>query len=309
MARKKLATRPVRVSWDNPDGEEYEEAPPAPPATASIAATLPTNDPALRQPPYARDKLPRWDSCGDCGHIFMLTEAEEPYCAPCRGARGLPPLTTGNLIPWYEKLTTIELEAIRAKRWDGEPRTAAQRRQARTEDGMALPTLDDTTDYGKPTAFNVRYRKTDGSGHIDLMVGKLIPHPTFGRVFLHAAADSGGQGQEHSVTDCPCPVDEILVEKLTELGVDYFYAYDRDAQVLYRADVKALAQAPAAIYAKQTIRTRRFLPSDGWRSLDGVREVTLDDRRTRNYLRGDRVILAAPWANQEVTLGTDPVAF
>lgn len=304
-----------KIVWD----DDLIGATPAPPLAKSKGLVVaPTRDPALNQPPYARDKHPRWDGCADCNRVHMRTSDEDCYCKPCRERRNLPPVTTGDITPWYERMTAEELAVIRAKKWtgttfktdaDGEIRIVVHRKKKQQEGTVTLPDIGkDTTNYDKPTAFNVRYRKTDGSGSIDLMVGKLIPHPQFGRVFFHAAADSGGEGQEHKVTDCPCPVDEILVEKLVELGVEYFYAYDRDAQMLYRADVKALAGAPAAIYAKNTIRTRRFLEMEQWRSLDGVREVVLDDRRTRNYLRGDRVILASPWANQEVTLGTDPVA-
>lgn len=260
---------------------------------------------------------------------MLVIDSEDHYCALCRDRRNLPPLTLPILRPWYERMTEEEMAVIRAKPWtassfkegpNGEMiqtvhKTDLQRAQDRADKshGKEPAKVDYTptkaVNYTQAVSFNVRYRKTDVDGHIDLMVGKLIPHGEYGSVFLHAAAESGGEGQSHNVTDCPCPVDNVLVERLVELGVKYFYAYDRDNEILYRADVADLAQAPAAVYAAKTIRTRRFLESGSWKELPKVREVTLSDRRTRNLLRGDRLIMSVPWANQEVTIGTDPAAF
>lgn len=299
----------IRNFWiedrERQQDDGYDDAPsnttraPIPPQTFETK-----KDPALDKPPYARDRFPRWDGCVDCRRIHLRTGDEDAYCAHCRQIRNLPPISVPLPRPWYETMTEEQMAAIRAKRWDGmsgsRPKTAGGE--------MTLPGRDDT-DYTKPTAIKMRYRLADGDGTIDLMVGKIIPHGEYGRVFLHAAESGDGEGQKHDVTDCPCPVDDLLVQKLTDLGIKYFYAYDRDGEVLYRADVADIATAPAAIYAKKTIRTRRFLAADCWRELPKVREALLPDRRTRNLLRGDRLIMAIPWANQEVTLGTDPVAF
>ncbi len=328
-----MSTPPsIKNFWLDQAGDQAEEQE-AKPAPKQVEIRVPgsvSRDPALRNPPYRPDLFPRWGGCIDCNRPTFLVDEADMYCPQCRERRNLPPNSIPILPPWYERMTPEELEAVLTAPWtatvmvmgpDGEMHqrvTTAKEREklrrtlrglpAEEEGEVTLPGHDDT-DYKKPTAFKLRYRRTDGMGTIDLMVGKLIPHNNYGMVFLHAASRADGEGQEHQITDCPCPVDDALVEKLVALGITHFYSYDRDKEALYRANIGDLMTAPAAVYAKQTIRSRRFLPSSMWQTLTGVREALLPDGRTRNLLRGDRLIMAVPWANQEVTIDPSPVAF
>jgi len=261
---------------------------------------------------YARDKYSRYDGCADCRCVHLSTGPDDIRCAICREKAGMPPLSMGPHIPWYEKMTPEEYEKIRTAPWtatetrtndNGDSRVHVFKRRERGEEGTAIAdSAPDNRDYSQPHTFEMTYR-TESGGSTTLMVGKTIPHPSHGMVFFHAAGDGKSEGQAHDTTDCPCPVDTILADKLEVIGIKYFYAYDRDRETLYRAEVGAILAAPTAVYSAKTIRQRHFLPSADWTALHEVTEHVLPDRRTRELRRSGRVILTVPFINRSVTLG------
>lgn len=107
-----------------------------------------------------------------------------------------------------------------------------------------------------------------GGGSDVLMAGKTIPHARHGVVFLHAFHGS----QWHGQSDCPCPVDTLLVDWLRGAGIKLFYAHATRQRALFRAEVAALAAAPVQQFAAQRVRQRHMLPAASWARLDNLIE-------------------------------------
>lgn len=270
----------------------------------------------LHAPPYARDKFPRWDACADCKSVHLRTDDEDTRCAICRTRAGLPPLSVPPTRPWYELMTTAELEAIRAKHWTAsEIRTNKQGEtylhvfeRTKSRPGTDRPATKGTAMpeslWTKAAAWYVEYPSAAGGKPVRLMVGKLIPHSAHGMVFLHAAGTKDRQeGQGHRHTDCPVPVDTEVAAKLATLGVTYFYGYDRDAETLYRATVADICRAPAATYTAKTIRSRYFLSIENWVQKRGVTETLLPDGRSRELRdAAGKVLMPIPYVHVENTI-------
>lgn len=145
---------------------------------------------------------------------------------------------------------------------------------------------------------NMRYHKTEG-GTVSLMVGLVITHPRFGKVFFHSFDEHNGP-QEFYNDDCPCPVDTLLVTWLQENGIGLFYAYDEDGKILYRAKVAEIATAPIRSFATRTARVRHMLPRASWTIEE---KIELARRgRAKVITKGFSPLFTIPWIEQQVTL-------
>lgn len=160
-------------------------------------------------------------------------------------------------VPWYKLMTEEELAAILAKPWSGG-------RTRWHEDGTIVP-------KSGLCVVKIAYARVDG-GELPLMAGKIIPHLHYSTVFFHAFQAKQERTQAHHTTNCPCPVDTVLADWLTHIGVVWFYGYDRDAHRLWKATVEQITDAPVMEYAKQTVRQRFFLDRIYWESVGNLDE-------------------------------------
>lgn len=125
------------------------------------------------------------------------------------------------------------------------------------------------------------------------MAGKVVPHPEDGLVFFHAHSGS----QVHYKTDCPAPVDSILVAALAARNLRWVYVYDRKRKAMLAGLVEELGRAPEEVWDN---RRRRYLPSGCWIRRAPVEEV--QEGRSKVYRWGNSVLLTAPHLKYSVTL-------
>lgn len=125
------------------------------------------------------------------------------------------------------------------------------------------------------------------------MVGKVIPHPTYGLVFYHAQSGT----QRHRNTECPAPTDVCLVKFLGQLGIEYCYAYDREEGVLFR--VKRL-QITGGKIEVQDNRKRYFLPESYWEKVSGLVEQQVGAKKV--LTRGEEVIFIVPYLARPIVV-------
>ncbi len=190
--------------------------------------------------------------------------------------------------PWWEKMTPEELEVIRNKEYT--PRYPRWQKEALAFKSRGATRVD------------AQYRKANDSTMVNLMVGVLFPHPQHGLSFYHAySREEGGSGHEYEGSNCPVPVDTVVVDFLHHKGVDYYYAHDEDNRVLWRAKVQDLKAAPVQSMQARTVRYRHLLDIDGWVAQSEVRAMWTRDksrRLTRKTLR----VFDVPWAEAKVLL-------
>jgi hypothetical protein len=226
--------------------------------------------------------------CEGCGAALLYLDYpdDQPiYCPPCRIARLLPPLTMPKYVPWYDLMTPEELEAIRQKKWTGG-------RTVWLDDGVYAPR--------DGCAVRVLYEKTDGTGTVALMAGKVIPRPGMGHIFYHAW---DGIEQGHHQTNCPCPVDTVVADFLAAQRIAWFYGYDKNAHRLWKIGVETIAEAPAMEYSKQTVRQRFFPDRVYWESLTDIHEQRQGvNVRLVVGREGRKSVLAVPFVKAEITL-------
>jgi hypothetical protein len=134
----------------------------------------------------------------------------------------------------------------------------------------------------------VEVPRWDGELLEPTMVGKVVPHPELGFVFLHAQSGS----QRHFKTGCPAPVDTILLEYLAAVEwITYVYVYDRESGQMARATVDQLYGAEEQWWGG---RRRRYLPGALWEMASGVTEKQYHGTHYY-YSRQGREILRAPY--------------
>lgn len=150
----------------------------------------------------------------------------------------------------------------------------------------------------RPARINMRYHLTEG-GTATLMVGLIIAHPRFGPVFFHAFKQKNGE-QEFYDEDCPCPVDNLLVNELETRGIKLFYAYDEDSHTLYRALVSELCAAKLMSFATKTARVRRMLPRAMWVIVEDV--IQSRQGRGKVLTKNLSPLFSIPWIERTETL-------
>ena len=225
--------------------------------------------------------FPGYGACERCGCGTMMCDEEDRWCAQCYAALGKAPPSTND-------------HPVRG-------RPPLQERPPAPTAPVILPDLP----AGQYAVVQVAYPLLTG-GTLPLMAGKVIPHPTAGRVFYHAYSQTGDGGQAHHQTDCPCPVDRVVLEWLGQIGVQWVYCYNRDAQEVYKAPTETIRAAPAMEYAAKTVRTRHFLARSAWMRLDGVleRHKGKDTRliRAASAGQGEALILTVPYIPDSATV-------
>lgn len=232
-------------------------------------------------------RFPGYGGCAGCGKPTMMLDVADRWCPPCRMAEGLPERTMGAYVPWYEALPPEEVARIRAKPWSG------GRVRWDEASGVELP-VDGLA------AIFVAYSTPKGA-ELPMMVGKTFFHGQR-PVFYHAFDDRKGNRRGHDNTNCPVPVDTVVVDWLLAVGIERVYAYDVGGQVLWRTTASALLRAPVATFAANTIRQRFYLDAADWEgSLTGVFTVPKDIAGTARPYKlvqqeevGNREIMKVP---------------
>lgn len=136
---------------------------------------------------------------------------------------------------------------------------------------------------GKPVLVRVR-TFTESRGEGVRMAGKVIDHPTRGRIFFHTTGTSRFQ----KATDCICPMDACVLSFLVAQGIAWVYSYDRERRFLSRAPVERILAAPQEVWDG---RRRHYLEAGSWETVHGITEHLrgqgrdLRDRDGRTVLR------------------------
>lgn len=129
------------------------------------------------------------------------------------------------------------------------------------------------------------------------MVGKVIPHPTFGLVFYHAQSGT----QRHRNTDCPAPTDVCLIRFLKLLGIQYLYTFDREEGVLFRAKRLQIEGGRIEVTGN---RKRHYLPEVYWEAIRGISER--QEGRRRVLLRAreieEEIIFVIPYLARPIVV-------
>lgn len=227
-------------------------------------------------------EFPGYGACERCGCGTMMCDEEDRWCAKCYGELGMSPPSVN----------------------DHRVRDRSRRPAPRAVLPIDPPVLPDLP-AGGYAVVQVAYPLLTG-GTLPLMVGKVVAHPSHGRIFYHAFSQTGEGGQAHHQTDCPCPVDRVVLDWLNQIGVQWVYCYDRDAQVVYKAPETTIRAAPLMEYAAKTVRTRHYLPRTEWLRMSGVleRHKGKDVRliRAAGSGQGEALVLTVPYIPDSATV-------
>lgn len=127
------------------------------------------------------------------------------------------------------------------------------------------------------------------------MVGKIVILPGGQLAFFH----EHNANQRHRQTDCPCPVDAHALRYCLLRGIEWVYAYEREAQIMRRIKVSAAIDAATFVYDGRT----RHAPAEGsWQKLNVLWRRGMNGGK--EYLRAadNTVLISAPFIQERDTV-------
>jgi hypothetical protein len=148
----------------------------------------------------------------------------------------------------------------------------------------------------RATLLWIRYH-TEGGKETTEIAGKLLIHPQNGLVCLCA----GKTDRTHYASDCPAPLDTVLVSFLEAEGIPWVYVFNRSDGILWRAKVAEVAAAPVAVYTTShgNVTHRHYLARESW-----IQRGAHDRREGRERVISGPAgpIMREPWTEEAITL-------